>query len=177
MISRSGTASQSSIDWDGLASRAIDGNTSGLFESESITHTLKETNPWWMLELDKEYTISEIVVFNRRGWGGWGTRLTFFRLTVFRNGAEVFTYNDNASPAALVTSIPMTSKVIGDTVMIQLLGDDRILSLAEVEVYGGNVLPTAFPSSVPSDIPSSIPSVTGPQPLETADVSDFTLER
>jgi hypothetical protein len=132
-----------------------------------------------MLALDKEYTISEIVVFNRRDiydGDNFGTRLNFFRLTVFRNGVEVFTYNDNASPAALVTSIPMTSKVIGDTVKIQLFGPDRVLSLAEVEVYGGDVLPTAFPSSVPSDIPSSIPSVAGPQPLITADVSDFTFE-
>ena len=40
-------AAQSSIDYDGVPQRAVDGRTDGEFSGNSVTHTHMEDNPWW----------------------------------------------------------------------------------------------------------------------------------
>jgi hypothetical protein len=56
--------SQSSTGWGGLSSRAVDGNTSGNYWHYSVTHT-NNRNPWWEVDLGKEYELSKIVIYNR----------------------------------------------------------------------------------------------------------------
>ena len=66
----------------GVASRAIDGNTSGSYGSGSQTHTQEGTpNPWWEVDLGGEYPIESIVIYNRTD-GGLGKRLKGFTLKV-----------------------------------------------------------------------------------------------
>ena len=136
----SGTATESSTAYAVPASSAIDGNTASYFDSGSVTHTSDETDPWWEVQLAQEYSISKVIVYNRNeSFGdtvGIKARLNAFRMTVLLNGIEVFRYDDNASLANVVTSIVVPSNVIGDAVKIQLFGDNRVLSLAEVEVEG-----------------------------------------
>ena len=55
---------QSSTGWGGLSNRAVDGNTNGNYWSNSVTHT-NNRNPWWEVDLKKDYDISKIVVYNR----------------------------------------------------------------------------------------------------------------
>jgi hypothetical protein len=51
-VAPKGTATQSSVAFDGPAKLAIDGNTNGnYFESKSVTHNNQEDNPWWEVDL------------------------------------------------------------------------------------------------------------------------------
>lgn len=60
-----GTATQSSTDFGGEASRANDGRTSGAYSGASVTHTENEDQPWWQVDLGASYRIGEISVFGR----------------------------------------------------------------------------------------------------------------
>ncbi|MAB78660.1 MAG: dehydrogenase [Planctomycetes bacterium] len=65
-ISGSGTATQSTVNWGGVASRAIDGITSPHWSDGGQTHTMENRpNPWWELDLGSERRIDEIVLWNR----------------------------------------------------------------------------------------------------------------
>ncbi len=57
-------ATQSSTDFQGLASRAVDGDTNGNYGSRSVTHTNREVG-WWRVDLQDIYDISSINVYNR----------------------------------------------------------------------------------------------------------------
>lgn len=78
-IARQGQASQSTTQDDAGARRAIDGNTSGNFSSGSTTLTQFEDNPWWEVDLGREYPLEEISVWNRTD-RGLGTRLVDFKI-------------------------------------------------------------------------------------------------
>jgi hypothetical protein len=78
-IAPNGKADQSSTDFNGPASRAIDDNTNGDFGANSTTHTKTEDNPWWEVDLGADHPIDEIVVWNRTD-GGVGTRLNNFKV-------------------------------------------------------------------------------------------------
>ncbi len=61
-----GTARQSSTNYEGDAARAIDGNADGRYEeSQSVTHSAREDDPWWELDLGCSAAIDRIVVWNR----------------------------------------------------------------------------------------------------------------
>lgn len=60
-----GKASQSTTDYAGEASRAIDGNTSGDYSKNSTTHTAQSDSPWWEVELEQAQPIDRITVHNR----------------------------------------------------------------------------------------------------------------
>ena len=65
-VARKGTATQSSIAYNGPPELAIDGNRDGNHNaSRSVTHTAQQDNPWWELALDREYELDRIVVWNR----------------------------------------------------------------------------------------------------------------
>jgi Protein of unknown function (DUF1553)/Protein of unknown function (DUF1549)/Planctomycete cytochrome C/F5/8 type C domain len=83
-----GTAEQSSTDYEGPASRAIDGNTDGQYQKNSTTHTAQSDNPWWEVDLKKNAPIDKIVVFNRTDNG------VFDRLS----GAVIQILNEQKQP-------------------------------------------------------------------------------
>jgi len=59
------SATQSSITYDGAASRGVDGNTDGVFNNKSVTHTAYELNAWWEVDLEDIYYIDHMEVWNR----------------------------------------------------------------------------------------------------------------
>lgn len=62
-------ASQSSIHQHyivGSADKAVDGGCSGDWYNNSCTHTKKEKNPWWLVDLGKSRKISVVLVKNRQ---------------------------------------------------------------------------------------------------------------
>ncbi|HWB05770.1 MAG TPA: DUF1553 domain-containing protein [Verrucomicrobiales bacterium] len=65
-IATSGKAKQSSTDLGADAWRAIDGETNGEFEKNSVTHTKGERDPWWEVDLQKPRAVGRIVVWNRK---------------------------------------------------------------------------------------------------------------
>lgn len=60
-----GVASQTSTSHGGLASRAIDGNTSGQYGDDSVTHTAPGRNQYWQVVLNPPSFIDSVDVFNR----------------------------------------------------------------------------------------------------------------
>jgi len=58
-------AKQSSTAYDGDAKRAVDGNTSGDYKKNTVTHTDGKDKPWWEVDLKKSSKIDEILLFNR----------------------------------------------------------------------------------------------------------------
>lgn len=59
------TATQSSTGFGGVASRAVDGNTSGNFNNNTVTHTATTGNEWWEVDLGSLQAIDQIAVWNR----------------------------------------------------------------------------------------------------------------
>ena len=58
--------SQSSTGHGGDSSRAVDGNTDGLFWNGSVTHTdASQAEHWWQVDLVQPEPIGEVVIYNR----------------------------------------------------------------------------------------------------------------
>ncbi len=80
-VARKGKATQSSTGYGGDASRAIDGDTSGEYARNSVSHTSDgDPNPFWEVDLGKELPLEKIVVWNRTD--GLEQRLAGARLLV-----------------------------------------------------------------------------------------------
>jgi hypothetical protein len=138
-------ATQSSTGWGGEAARAIDGNTSGVWSENSVTHTASESNPWWTLDRGESITLSQIKIWNRTD--NFSDRLSDFYLFV---SDEPFASNDPATVAgssgvwSFYHSGPVSESVAipvgrsGRYVRIQIPGTSRYLALAEVQVFEGN---------------------------------------
>lgn len=65
-VAPGGSATQSTLNWDGVPERAIDGNTSGRWTDGGQTHTLESRpDPWWELDLGEDEPIDSLVLWNR----------------------------------------------------------------------------------------------------------------
>jgi hypothetical protein len=131
---------QSSTGWGGDSRRAVDGIVDGAFSTKSVSHTLKDENPWWQVDLGNVYKIDKIQVFNR-------TDCCVGRL----NGAKVMVSDwpftgdpmqvlkgDGISRFDIGKAKPKNELLINKTgqfVRIQLPRSDY-LHLAEVVVFG-----------------------------------------
>jgi hypothetical protein len=59
-------ATQSSVQYDGVAGRAVDGNRNGHYGlALSTTHTAPDREPWWEVDLGNSYNIEEVLLWNR----------------------------------------------------------------------------------------------------------------
>ena len=77
-------ARQSSVDWDAPAKLAVDGNKNGHFSlARSTTHTKYDLEPWWEVDLGKDYDVERILVWNRSDFGK--ERLHGFRVELLDN--------------------------------------------------------------------------------------------
>ncbi|MEL7530721.1 MAG: discoidin domain-containing protein [Bacteroidota bacterium] len=129
-------ATQSSMGWGGLAERAVDGNTSGIYSQGSITHTTISDNPWWRVDLGDNYLLSQIDVFNRTD-ACCAERLV---------GAKVLVGLTDSNDPADYTEIGVLNSdatqnfngiaALGRYVMVYLPGTNKVLSIAELAAYG-----------------------------------------
>ncbi len=141
------TVSQSSTGFGGLASRAYDQDTNGVYRGNSVTHTNNTVEPWWTIDLAEQTDIGSVVIYNRTDC--CTTRLSDFY--VFTS-EQPFAHNDVLStlgdanvqhqfysgPADAVNTIS-----INDTaryLRVQLSGRNA-LSLAEVQIVESEVIP------------------------------------
>ena len=144
-VAKGKTAKQSSdgVGEAGVASKAVDGNTSGHWtanNTNSFTHTNEENNPWWEVDLGSFYDISEIRIWNRTDC--CQERLQDFHIMVseepisaistslfqFKAGAQTF--------AAGSESMLLRGNRKGRYVRVFIPGNKKTLSLAEVEIKG-----------------------------------------
>ncbi|WGO98853.1 discoidin domain-containing protein [Saccharophagus degradans] len=142
--------SQSSTGYEGVSSRAVDGNTGGNWNQGSITHTNNEYQPWWQVDLGSVRSIDQVNLWNRTNC--CSSRLSAFYVLVSdvpfasqtlsgalnQAGVSAYYFNDTAgSPTEI--NIDRT----GRYVRVQLSGTNP-LSLAEVEVIeGSEIVPPA----------------------------------
>ena len=127
------TAEQSSVTNGGNPSRAVDGNTSGVWGQGSVTHTSSSFQPWWQVRLGDDYEIGQIVIWNRTNCS-CVNRLSNFDVFVYNDaGSQVYKTTIAATPNPSVTI--NTGGVTGSRVRVKLKGTNP-LSLAEVQVFG-----------------------------------------
>lgn len=138
------STSQSSTDFGGLSSFAVDGNTDGNFGSTSTTHTALESEASWTVDMGEVVDITSINIYNRTDC--CSNRLQNYHVFVSDNpftGTSVaesqsqlgVTEFFEATEAGSPTTITPGSALTGRYVRVQLAGTNP-LSLAEVEVLG-----------------------------------------
>ena len=115
-----------------VASKAVDGNTDGNFPKGSTTHTNQEKNPWWMVDLEREYEISAVILWNRIDC--CGERLQNFQIILSGEGGTIVRTIKYSTGAKDVLPFPVSPPAKARRVKVQLLGVG-ILQLAEVEVF------------------------------------------
>src|SRR5262249_10902478 len=102
-IARQGKATQSATAHGGDASRAIDGNKSGVYGDGGQTHTPENgKDPWWEVDLGRDTAIDSIAIYNRTE-DDYGKRLNGYNLIVLdHDRREVFRKDKNPAPAVSV---------------------------------------------------------------------------
>ena len=160
-VALTGTASQSSTAYGGDAARAVDGNTSGNWGDNSVTHTTVENQPWWQLDLGSLQPIQEIKLWNRTDC--CGDALTDFYLLVSdqpfgssdlqmtQSQSSVTTYHFGGTPG---TSTTVAVQRNARYIRVQLGRNER-LSLAEVQVWAGSLTSPGNPSNLALNRPTA----------------------
>src|SRR5688572_9906373 len=145
------TATQVSTGFGGEASRAVDGNTSGAYGDNSVTHTMDFGGgpKFWEVDLGGDFEINEIALWNRTDC--CSDRLSNFRLSVFDGATEVYGadhFTTAGSAKRIFSTFEDTGGFFarGDRVRVELIGGlnngaggqgaRESLSLAEVQVFG-----------------------------------------
>jgi putative heme-binding domain-containing protein len=104
-VARRGKATQKNTAYGGDASKAIDGNTSGKYDDGGQTHTEVDTaDPWWEVDLEAEYPIESIVIYNRTD-GDAGKRLEGFTLKVLAGDHKTVVFERKKQPAPPVKAV------------------------------------------------------------------------
>ncbi|CAH1267833.1 CPAMD8 [Branchiostoma lanceolatum] len=126
---------QSSVGYDGVPERAVDGVENGVYSADSCTHTQLTHNPWWRVDLGSSRSIGDVVVFNRQDC--CSERLSPFQVHV-GDSPDVMSNptcgGDHAvpagQPAVTVDCRGRTGRYVGI-----LLPTRQYLTLCEVQVY------------------------------------------
>jgi RHS repeat-associated protein len=137
--------SQSSTSTGGVSSRGVDGNTSGNWGDNSVTHTNLDHQAWWQVDLGSVQQIGTLRLWNRTDC--CSERLSNFYVLVSDNpfsSTDLTTTINQSGVSSYYTAGQAGSRTeigvgrSGRYVRVQLAGDNY-LSLAEVEVMGGSV--------------------------------------
>lgn len=133
---------------EGLASKAVDGNTDGNFANGSVTHTAcgvdaanncqGSKNPWWKVDLGAEYEISKIEIWNRTDC--CQERLNNFKIWVSPTTGDWIDFSKQTHIYKAGEQYPLTilGKLKARYVVILMENPNGFMSLAEVKVFGSN---------------------------------------
>jgi len=138
-----GAASQSSTGYGGVASRGNDGDTNGRYWSKSVTHSARESQPWWQVDLGAVESISTISLFNRTDCcASRGSNFHVFVSDVPFTGGTVAASQAQAGVLDVYVEGQMGRPTTVDAnrsgryVRVQLSGSNY-LQIAEVQVFQG----------------------------------------
>jgi F5/8 type C domain len=125
---------QSSTASGGAPSRAVDGNTDGTYNHNSVTHTNFDAQAWWQVDLEMVSDIGEVIIYNRTDC--CSDRLSNFDIKLSNDGVnwQIAASFSGVAPARSSHSI----QAWGRYVRVQLRGTNN-LSLAEVQVKSRNL--------------------------------------
>ncbi len=128
-LAASKPAAQSSTPWGADAARAVDGNTSGDWVNNSVTHTGFDAQAWWQVDLGAVKNIREVVLYNRTDC--CSNRLANFDVWLY-NGSNWLPVASHPGEASERTAFAINAS--GRWVKVRLRGTNY-LSLAEVRVF------------------------------------------
>ena len=141
-------AVSSSEAYGGAASRVVDGDTNGVFNNNSVSHTDENEYAWWQVDLGASSPLSTVNVWNRTDcctqrlddhWTFVSDQPFDTSLTPTQQAAKPGVWSSHRTGPAPVVTVEKPG-VTGRYVMVQLSKKDY-LTLAEVEVYGGKPAP------------------------------------
>lgn len=118
----------------GPAKRAVDGNINGDFFKGSVSHTNRQKDASWSVDLEGTYKLRKIVIWNRTDSDS--NRLSNFRVCILSEKktavwCRAWFGNANYPMPALYIDVP---SLAARYVTVRLL-DVNYLSLAEVQVF------------------------------------------
>ncbi|XP_035531673.1 uncharacterized protein LOC118338482 [Morone saxatilis] len=159
-------AEQSSTELNGLASYAVSGCRSGSLYG-CCTHTSVQSNPWWRVDLLAVHKVSVVSIINRQDC--CSERLLGAQILI-GNSPEINDKNLRCGTISSVQSTPTHTFQCGDMegryVIVVIPGEEKILTLCEVEVYAS--LAARSSSSPPPPTPP-------PPPTESMQLSGRTV--
>ncbi len=139
------TATQSSTEYGGAASRANDGNTNGIFASRSVSHTGNDQYAWWDTNLGTASNVSSVQIYNRSDlnaerlsdyWVMVSDRPFTAGLSPTAQAAQSWVWSSHqTTQAGSPTTIAIPGGKTGQYVRVQLAGTG-FLALADVRVLG-----------------------------------------
>ncbi|KAL3879056.1 hypothetical protein ACJMK2_031370 [Sinanodonta woodiana] len=131
---------QSSNQQNGNAFKAVDGNVEGATHqlSCSQTSTAGTSNPWWYIELQETWRLKNVLVYSPGAdLSTYRTMMAHFQVSASKSHSQynmTLLYDNGGKPVKYITYIsglPFTDFLY---VMISIPGDNRIISLCEVQV-------------------------------------------
>ena len=133
------TTQISNYDAPRVPSKAVDGNTNTEWLAESCAATGSANNPWWSVDMERTRSVGSVKIWNRGDC--CSDRLQGFEVWI---GDDASSYSANLRCSTGGTA-PLTSPYevrvdcigTGRYLFVALPGNDKMLTLCEVEVYGG----------------------------------------
>ncbi|XP_055506238.1 uncharacterized protein LOC129706200 [Leucoraja erinacea] len=130
-------AAQSSTYRWAVAERANDGNSDSDFRHGSCARTLKSTNPWWRVDLKKSYNVSVVRITNRAHCcSAWLQEAEIRIGNSLENDGNLNRLCGTVDSVSETTLTFYCAGFIGRFVNIIIPGQDKILTLCEVEIVG-----------------------------------------
>ena len=105
------------------------------WESNSVTQTNSELNPWWEVDLEEDVVIQKVLIYKRLDH--YSDDLSGFTATLFHSDGSIVEQVIVGQTSDEKKIEILFNDTTGRKVRIQLNGtESRILSLAEVQVFG-----------------------------------------
>ena len=120
-----------------IASKAVDGNTNGVFIARTTTHTNRDNKAWWKVDLQQQYAITAVILYNRIDC--CKDRLQYFDVTLFDGKGNVVKKISHEKGVKDVFPFRIVPPINAQYVMVQLR-NRNFLQLAEVQVFSGKIL-------------------------------------
>ena len=143
-LSLGGSATQSGVQQNGSANKAVDGNTDGMaWITNSVSITNWQPNAWWEIDLGAVSTIDEIKIWNREDC--CTEKLSNYHILISESPFTSTNLNETIFQSGVIdmyrtdiaerpTNISISSQK-GRYVRVQLEGSG-FLQLAEIEIMG-----------------------------------------
>jgi hypothetical protein len=137
LLSQKKPASQSGVEYQGVAELAVDGNRDQNYWGRSCTHTKQQKHPWWKVDLGMEYDIDHVKVWNRADC--CGDRLETLKVESSSNDKDwkvIGALKGETKKGGVYT---IQAKGKGRYIRLST-GKNKIdvLTLCEVEIYGSD---------------------------------------
>ncbi|XP_028401484.1 phosphatidylinositol phosphatase PTPRQ-like [Dendronephthya gigantea] len=132
---------QSSLEADGVSSRAVDGYRHPDYSQNSCMQTKTQYEPWWAVDLEHEYFVTSVHITNRADccW----RNLVNFNIRVGGNSTDGGKHNPQCGPtyiyevgAGQTLPVKCMPPLLGQYVTVSITGAHGTLNFCEVEVYG-----------------------------------------